>query len=55
MRSSFLYLLLLPAVIMVVLGVLRVRFAVYFWRRMYIVGLVYVAVLLSRLVIELLS
>lgn len=37
---------------MIVLGLLRFRFAVHFWQRLYIVGLVYVAVLLARLVLQ---
>jgi hypothetical protein len=34
---------------MIVLGLFRFRFAVVFWRRAYIVGLVYVAVIVGRL------
>lgn len=55
MRGAFFYLVLLPAVALIVLGVLRVRFAVSFWRKMYIVGLVYVALLLTRLAVQLLT
>ncbi len=47
--------MLLPVVVLIVLGMLRVRFALYFWRRMYIVGLVYVALLLGRLAVMLWS
>lgn len=46
-----LILLLLPGVVMAVLGILRVRFARVFWRRMYIVGLVYVAIVVLRVVV----
>ena len=37
---------------MLVLGLLRFRFAMQFWRKMYIVGLVYVVVLLVRLAFQ---
>jgi hypothetical protein len=47
-RSFVFYFLVLPALVMIALGVLRVRFAVAFWRRMYLVGLVWVAVVLIR-------
>ncbi len=50
-RGLLFYLILLPGLVMLVLGLLRFRFAVRFWRRMYIVGLVYVAVLLVRLIV----
>ncbi len=52
-RSAFFYLMVLPLLVMVVLGVLRVRFAVWFWRRMYIIGVVYVVFVLVRLAFEL--
>lgn len=35
---------------MLVLGLFRFRFAVLFWRKLYIVGLVYVVVLLARFI-----
>lgn len=47
------YLVLLPGVALTVLALLRVRFAVHFWKRMYIVGLAYVVILLVRLAIQL--
>jgi hypothetical protein len=52
-RGLIFYLLLLPALVLVVLALLRVRFAVAFWKRLYVVGLVYVAILLGRLLIQL--
>lgn len=51
-RGLFFYAVLLPLLVLVVLAILRVRFAVFFWRRMYIVGLVYVALLLGRLALQ---
>lgn len=45
--------MLLPLVVMAVLGVLRVRVARVFWRKLYIVGLVYVALILARLALTL--
>jgi hypothetical protein len=47
-----LILLLLPGLVMAVLALLRVRFARVFWRRMYIIGLVYVAIVVVRAVAE---
>jgi hypothetical protein len=41
--------LVLPAAVMALLGVLRFQFARTFWRRMYIIGLVYVGLVLVRL------
>lgn len=52
-RGLLFYLVLVPGLVMLVLGVLRFRFAVRFWRRMYILGLVWVALLLVRLVVVL--
>ena len=40
--------------LLIVLGLLRVRFAVRFWQKLYIVGLVYVVLLLTRLAVQLL-
>ena len=51
-RGFLFYLVLLPGVVMIVLALLRFGFAVRFWRRLYIVGLVYVAVLLIRLALQ---
>ncbi len=53
MRSALFYLLIAPLLVMVVLGVFRVRFAVWFWRRMYFVGVAYVLFVLARLAIDL--
>ncbi len=47
--------MLLPLLLLAALAVLRVRFAVRFWRRLYLVGLVYVALLLARLAYQLLT
>ncbi len=52
-RSAFFYLMVLPLLVMVILGVFRVRFAVWFWRRMYLIGVVYVVFVLARLALEL--
>ncbi len=51
-RGLLFYLVLVPGLVMLVLGLLRFRFAVRFWQRMYILGLVYVAVLLVRLIVS---
>jgi hypothetical protein len=51
MRGFLVYLVLLPGAVMIVLGVLRFRFARRFWRKMYILGLVWVALVLVRLVV----
>ena len=53
-RGLLFYFVLIPAAVMVVLGLLRFRFATRFWQRMYILGLVYVAVVLVRLAVQLL-
>lgn len=45
----------LPLLLLAVLAVLRVRFAVHFWRRLYLIGLLYVALLLARLAYQLLT
>ncbi len=50
MKSFLLYALVLPTLVMIALGMVRVRFALYFWRRMYLAGLIYVAIVLVRLV-----
>ena len=54
-RGALIYLVLIPAVVMVVLGLLRFRFAMRFWQKMYILGLVYVAIVLVRLAVQLLT
>ena len=54
-RGILIYFVLIPAVVMVVLGLLRFRFAIRFWQQMYILGLVYVAIVLVRLVIQVLG
>lgn len=42
-------LLLLPGAILALLAMLRVPFARRFWKQLYIIGLVYVAIVLVRL------
>ena len=52
MRGFVFYLLLLPAVVLIILAILRVQFARRFWQKLYIVGLCYVALILGRLVYQ---
>lgn len=47
-RVFLFYALILPAVLLALLAVFRVRFARRIWKRLYILGLVYVAVILGR-------
>ena len=47
--------MVLPLLTLAVLAVLRVRFAIRFWRRLYLIGLLYVALLLARLALQLLT
>lgn len=54
-RSLIVYLVVLPLLTLAVLAVLRVRFAIRFWRRLYLIGLLYVALLLARLALQLLT
>ncbi|MFN8558072.1 MAG: hypothetical protein U0531_12285 [Dehalococcoidia bacterium] len=44
------YAVILPALALAIAGLLRFRFAIQIWRKLYIVGLAYVALVLIRLV-----